>query len=182
MGSEEKREKTGFWPGKKGGLLLFLSVVGVLLLLFGDRIPQLLTADQNGGKAQEETPQQEDEVRQYASALTKEIEGLCASLQGVGEVRAAVSLQGGFTYLYATDSEKRHDAQGQQQSSQSYLTVGSGASEHAVLVARIPPAISGIGIVCEGGGDAAVRAELIALLSAAYDVGSNRIYVACSGQ
>jgi hypothetical protein len=50
------------------------------------------------------------------------------------------------------------------------------------LVARIPPAISGIDIVCEGGGDAAVRAEVIALLSAAYDVGSNRIYVACGGQ
>ena len=181
MEREENRGKGSFLSGKKGGLLLFLSVIGVLLLLFGDRIPRLLAIDQAEGKTEQATWQQEDEVRQYMAALTEEIEGLCASLQGVGKVRAAVSLQGGFTYLYATDREEREGGDGQL-SIHSYITVGSGASEHAVLVARIPPAISGIGIVCEGGGNAAVRAELIALLSAAYDVGSNRIYVACGGQ
>ena len=47
-----------------------------------------------------------------------------------------------------------------------------------MLITRTYPSVSGIGIVCEGGGDASVRSQLLSLLSAAYGIGSNKIYIA----
>ena len=160
--------------GLKKWLLPLVGLLGVLLLLFANHLPQ--------PGAQKQTEQggsltAEDELALYSATLTKEVESLCAQVAGAGQVRAAISLQGGFTYLYAADSEQKRDGEGGEQSSESYITVGNGASESAVLLTRIPPAVRGIGIVCSGGDDPAVRAEIISLLSAAYGVGSNRIYV-----
>ncbi len=183
---EDRGEKRGgiFPSGAKRYWLLFLAALGVLLLLFGDRIPALLSGETQ--TSQTETGKEiengeEAALQRYAAALTQEIEALCGAVSGAGQVRAAISLDGGFTYLYAADSEQREDGEGQLQRSESYITVGNGAGERAVIVTCVPPAIRGIGIVCSGGADATVRAEIVSLLSAAYDVGSNRIYVTSGG-
>ena len=60
------------------------------------------------------------------------------------------------------------------------MTAGSGSSESPIYLSVKPPGIAGIGVVCDGGGDASVRRELISLLSAAYGVGTNKIYVTAS--
>ncbi len=166
--------------GKKW-LPLLVAVVGVVLLLAANRLPQYTHAatdsTDRGGESVAE-----DELAIYTTTLTQQIEELCSCVEGAGQVRAAVSLQGGFTYLYAADSEQKSDGEGGEQSSESYITVGNGSSESAVLLTRVPPAVRGIGIVCQGGDDPAVRAEIISLLSAAYGVGSNRIYVTTAGK
>lgn len=159
--------------GKKWWLLL-VAAAGVVLLLAANWLP---TYTEEKKTEETTTVTTEDELSAYTATLTREIEALCSQVSGAGTVRAAVSLQGGFTYLYAADSEQKSDGEGGEQSSESYITVGSGASESAVLLTRIPPVVRGIGIVCSGGGDPAVCAEIISLLCAAYDVGSNRIYV-----
>ncbi len=52
------------------------------------------------------------------------------------------------------------------------VAVTLGASEDGM------PRPCGIGVVCTGGGDPAVAARLVELLSAAFDLGANRICVA----
>ena len=173
----ETREKKSHWLTDKGrAWLVAVAALGVLLLLFGDRmVASVGVVRSESGEGSEAVT--EDELSRYAAELTAQIEQLCSTVQGAGAVHAAVSLQGGFTYLYATDRESRQDGTQTLQSSESYITVGSGSGERAVLLTRVPPDIRGIGIVCEGGENASVRAEIISLLSAAYDIGSNRIYV-----
>jgi stage III sporulation protein AG len=162
------------------GLPMVLAAVGVGLLLLGSQISQGRILGQ-GSSTKNEQGEQPDELVAYTASLTEEIEALCRCVSGAGEVRVAVSLDGGFAYLYAADSEKRTDGSGGEQSSENYVTVGSGASESGVLLSKIPPRIEGIGIVCDGGNRERVRAEIIALLSATYGVGSNRIYVTAAG-
>ncbi|MBQ7338207.1 MAG: hypothetical protein IJW40_07110 [Clostridia bacterium] len=176
MGKETGKEGGGTFTGGKRYLLLALAVLGMVLLMFGNRIPTWLSSEKQSESEQDEVSAG-DELSQYAKALTREIEQLCASVEGAGTVHAVVSLDGGFTYLYAADREQKSDASGGAQSSESYITVGSGSGESAVLLTKIPPAIAGIGIVCSGGDRATVRAEIISLLDAAYGVGTNRIYV-----
>ena len=93
-------------------------------------------------------------------------------MSGVGAVDIIVTLEGGYEYVYATD--KKTTVGGE---STSYITVGNGDNESLVYITERAPAIVGIGVVCSGGMDATVRREVTSLLSAAFGVGSNNIYV-----
>jgi stage III sporulation protein AG len=77
-------------------------------------------------------------------------------------------LEGGFQSVYATEYQNGNE---------SYVIVGSGSSAKPLFLSREAPQIAGVGIVCRGGNSASVRHELTILISAAFPVPSNRIYV-----
>ena len=129
--------------------------IGVGLLLLGG----------SAEEKREDTDFKDASIEEYASELEKKIEELCIQVEGVSKVTVAVSLQGGFEYVYATDSSGK------------IVTVGSGSSASGVILKRKAPEIAGIGIVCVGGGDPNIKNRLVSLISAAYGVGSNRIFV-----
>lgn len=171
---QKQEQSSGFWQGNRKYLLIMVAALGMALLLSGNGTRQLWQNDNQDATAQ---ISQDDELARYHQALVEEMEALCATVSGAGEVHVALSLKGGFSYLYATDSELRQDGSGMEQSGKQYVTVGSGSSEQGILLMRVPPEVGGIGVVCRGGNQPSVRAEIIAMLSATYGVGSNRIYV-----
>lgn len=151
---------------KSGGKLLILilcAAAGILLLLIGSGSTETEAA----------TPAPvyntaEDELVIYQKYLEERIRTLCESVKGVGSVTVAVTLDGTFQSVYATEMESGKE---------SYVIVGSGSSAEALYLTRSAPGITGIGIVCSGGNVEAVRYELIALLSATFNVSTHRIYV-----
>lgn len=156
---------------KKSGKLAIGLVglsLGVLLLLLG----------RGGGHAASEPSPTLPEAmtarsaETYRAELEARIEALCARVVGVGEVRAVVTLSGGYEYVYAMDT--RGGVGGQ---TTTYVTIGRGSEESLVYVTEKPPCILGIGVVCTGGMDPLVRQELLGLLSATFGIGSNKIYV-----
>ena len=157
---------------KKSGKLAIALVcitVGVLLLIFGNRIGKhenTVTSDAPPGGTVTRT------TEEYRADLEARMEAICSRVSGVGSVDVIVTLEGGYEYVYAT--EKKVTVGGE---STSYITVGSGDDESLVYVTERLPAILGIGVVCSGGMDPTVRREVTALLSAAFGVGSNKIYV-----
>ena len=159
---------------KKSGKLavaLFFVAIGVFLLLFGNRVGKD-TASQGGDPSSEAFTYT---VEEYRAELEARMEAICSQVTGVGEVEVVVMLDGGFSYVYATD--KKTNSSGE---SLSYVTVGSGDRESLVYLTEKAPAIVGIGVVCAGGMDPTVRREVTSLLSAVFGIGSNKIYV--SGQ
>ncbi len=157
---------------KKSGKLaiaLLVAAVGVLLLLIGNR-----STAETDTPTPDEPPAgaQSAAVEAYRLALEERMATLCAEVSGVGHVRVAVTLAGGYEYVYACD--RKTTAGGE---STTYITVGSGAGESLVYITERAPAITGIGVVCDGGMDETVRRELINLLSATYGVGANKIYI-----
>ena len=171
---QKQEQSSGFLSGNRKYLLIMVAALGMALLLSGNGTRHLWQNDNQDATAQ---ISQDDELARYHQALVEEMEALCTTVSGAGEVHVALSLKGGFSYLYATDSELRQDGSGMEQSGKQYVTVGSGSSEQGILLMRVPPEVGGIGVVCRGGNQPSVRAEIIALLSATYGVGSNRIYV-----
>ena len=155
---------------KKSGKLAVVLVclaVGALLLLVGNRVgatPDTATPEPSTDTARA--------VEEYRAELEDRMEAICSRVAGVGEVEVAVMLEGGFSYVYATD--KKTTSAGE---TLTYVTIGSGDRETLVYVSETPPAIVGIGVVCTGGMDPTIRREVTALLSAAFGVGSNKIYV-----
>lgn len=142
--------------GKKKYLLLGLGFIfGLLLLLYGS------FGGESEGKAADAAPSAE----QYKRELTQEIEELCSRVSGVGRVTVLISLEGGYEYVYAKDADG------------DCVSIGSGSSKQAVVENILPPNLMGVGIVCDGGKDAATRAALTELLSAALGIGANKIYI-----
>lgn len=167
---ETKKTQTSFWRRK--WVLALGALCGVALILLGNSDLVTRTHDRTVTEVSESDP-----LLVYAGELEQKIETLCAHVEGVGEVRAVVSLSGDFTYIYAADSEST-EREGAVERQEQYVTVGSGSNAQPLLLTRRPPTIEGIGVVCRGGSNARVRQEITALLSAAFSVGSNKIYVA----
>lgn len=146
-------------------LLLGIAALGIVLILFG-------TAKEKDVES-EASPTSEvtadEELLLYQTQLESRIKALCESVQGVHNVTVVVTLNGGFQSVYATEYQNGNE---------SYVIVGSGSSAKPLFLSREAPQISGVGIVCRGGNDASVRHELTVLISAAFQVSTNRIYIA----
>ena len=141
-------------PAARWLIIAAVLALGLGLLLFSGG------GEKSGGASTELS-----EIEKYERDLEGRIKGLCSSVRGVSNVTVAVTLEGGFEYVYATDEKGKP------------VTVGSGSSATAVILRRETPKIAGVGIVCTGGGDENIKNRLISLVSAAYGVGSNRIFI-----
>jgi stage III sporulation protein AG len=144
--------------------------IGVLLLVFGGAF--------DGGEKEQDSEVSLDvyaEADAYAEAVEKRVAELCASVKGAGEVKVLVSLSGGYRTVYATDAQSNSSGYKSE-----VVMSGSGSGQKAIITAYENPTIAGVGIVCEGGGDLSVRQEIIKLVSAALNISTNKIFVACS--
>ena len=158
-----------FLKNKKLLILSAIAAIGVLLLIAGGRENKVNTQNTTESDA---TVQLEE----YREMLRRDIVRLCEQVGGVSDVTVAVSLECGFEYVYATDIKSDSDTYGSQVQTK-YITIGSGSSESAVYITEKLPRIGGIGVVCRGGSDPVIVRRLTSLLSAAYNIGSNKIYV-----
>ena len=82
-------------------------------------------------------------------------------MAGVSSPYVFITLDSGEVSEYATNMSGQYVVSG-----------GEG-----LLVSRKLPSISGVAVVCVGGERAEIKSELVRLISAALDLGSNRIHV-----
>lgn len=85
----------------------------------------------------------------YRVTLERELSSLCGKVKGAGEVQVMLTLSDGQTTTYVS---------GKQTSSEM-------------------PRVRGVAVLCKGGGDPAVRAEIVRLVSAVLGIGSHKVYV-----
>ena len=96
------------------------------------------------------------------------------SFFGQGNGHVAITLDGSYRAIYAQNLADGNS------SKKEYFLVGSGSSEKALLLGYSPPEILGVAIVCDGGANSTVKADIISLVSALLDLPTNKIYVAAS--
>lgn len=155
-------------------LILAGLLLGASLLLFG-----ALHADGTGAETADEKKEtaaavgEAEAAREWCAYLEAEAERLCASVAGVSRVTVVVTVSGGFERQYACDETVRNGER-----STEVVTLGSGSGAHLCNVGVLTPKIAGIGVSCRGASDAGTKAELTALLAAAFGVGTNKICVA----
>lgn len=150
---------------KKLTWLALLALLGIVLMLFSK------CGEDKAGEQVASEPSALDPAL-YAEQIEEKVEALCNKIDGVSSAHAVVTLKGGYRAIYATDAQY-----GSSVNKSETVLIGSGSSEKALLIGYENPEIAGIGIVCSGGDDAYVRAEIISMISAAFDLGSNKIFV-----
>ena len=156
----EKESKNGFFRvlHKEGKLipLALVAALGIALLiiagLFDGEETKNTAAHDSQGVIADVSVSGESYFVSYEAELEEKIRLLCAEVGGVGQVRVSVYISEMLDYV---DGSEASDA---------YLTLYA-------------PKISGVGIVCDGGNDPNVKKELTMLISTAFSVGSNKIYI-----
>lgn len=157
-------KKSGFltYLKTKGRLpaLAILGTLGLFLLVFAG------TFGKTGETAKtEDTAAREAALADYKNKMEDELEHLCEAAAGVSDVRVMVSFSTGFQTRYCKDESGRP------------LTVGNGSAERALEEGVLPPAVSGVGIICRRGNDPTVQKTLTELVSTTLGIPSNRVFV-----
>ena len=146
--------------------LALLLLVGILLLGISK------CASSDGAEEARSVELENLDPSAYADEVEQKVESLCNKIDGVSSAHVVVTLKGGYRAIYATDHQS-----GSSSNKKQTVIIGSGSSEHALLVGYENPEIAGIGIVCSGGDDAQKRKLIISVVSSAFDISTNKIFV-----
>lgn len=156
-----------YMKNKKNTLIIIvLLALGLLLLLLPSAAAKTNASADN-----------EERLVKYINTLEDKMELLCSKIRGVSSVNVTVYLDSGFETVYAYNEQSKATSNGIN-SEKKYVTIGSGNDESMVCIVEKMPSICGIAIVCKGGGNPVIANQLINLISSAYNVPKNKIYVA----
>lgn len=86
---------------------------------------------------------------EYKIRLESEIASICSDVSGVGKCRVIITLERGEQNVYKGSS----------------------------VIETKPPKVLGVSVVCRGADSDYVRAELTDMLTALFDIGSNRVAI-----
>lgn len=150
------------------------SIVVVAVLLILGLLLLTLPSASNYSKSESSN---EERLKQYIDGLENKIGTLCSKINGVSNVSVTVYLESGFETVYAYNEQNKATSNGIN-SEKKYVTIGSGNDEAMVCIVEKMPSIAGVAIVCKGGGNPVIANQLINLISSAYNVPKNKIYVA----
>ena len=165
MGEIKNKDKSIF-KNRSFALILIFAAIGIILLLWNTDLSSKNKVS-NGNERLEE----------YRADLEMKIAELCSNVSGVNNVKVSVYFTSGFETVYAYNEESKDTSNGTN-TEKKYVTVGSGSNESMVCIVEKMPVIGGIAIVCKGGGDSQTAKELISLISSAYGISKNKIYIA----
>lgn len=86
---------------------------------------------------------------EYRERLEEEIASICSDVDGVGKCRVYITLERGEQNVYKGSS----------------------------VIETKPPKVMGVTVICRGADSAAVRGELTEMITALFDIGSNRVAI-----
>ena len=88
-------------------------------------------------------------LAEYKKALEEELSSVCSSVEGVGKCKVIVTFERGEQNSY----------------------------KGSTLIESKPPRVLGVTVVCRGAESDFVRRELTGMLTALFDIGSNRVAI-----
>lgn len=159
------------WRGalKQYQAVLLVIIVGVALLL--------LPSGGRDSPDNREPPAQEEGTAFDLEAFEKKLAQVLSQVEGAGDVRVVLTLDGGSRQMLARNQERDRDGGG----SSTVATVGRGSGNQEVVPLQVmAPRFRGALVVCPGGGNAQVRLRLVEAVSALTGLGADRISISPS--
>ena len=156
---------------KKGTLwvVIFGLIAGLILLIMGGG--GFFSGDGDGGDEEVDDSEVVDAF-EYKSYLEGEIREVCRNFCSTNEVYVCVRVGGSGERVYAKD--KQYSSGGEREE---YVIIGSGSNAKPLYLGESLPEILGIGVVIKGNNLAGKKSSLEAMLSSAYGVPQNRVWV-----
>lgn len=125
----------------------------------------------------DDTIESERSVTYSLEETERRLESLLKNVQGVGQVTVMLTLKSGSTLELAEDSSTSvRDSETKREKDVVTVSRGSGGEE-VVVTQEHYPVYQGAVVVCEGGGNSAVRLSIIEAVSVLTGLGSDKITV-----
>ena len=166
-----------------GGMALLAKYKYVILVLLAG-VVCLAWPSGDRGSSQEEVPiaAVSSSERQEIAQLQREMEEILGKMQGGGELRLMLTLDQGSSKALAQDASLNYSGapaapEDYSRSASTVVVSKSGSGESVVVLHETYPQFRGALVVCQGGGDPAVRLAVIEAVSALTGLGSDKISV-----
>lgn len=157
---------------KKKNMLLAVLFAGVLLIV-GTGIWGDLAKKQN--KA-DEAP-----LETYLADLESRLKKTVEAVNGAGSAHVFITAETSYETVYASNAtlnESGDETKSAKTTEKSLAyTTDRERGETPVVVKELCPKLCGVWIVCEGGADPAVKAEILQAVSVSLGISQNKIYV-----
>lgn len=144
------------------GFIIIGIIAGIVLIIIGS-----INFNSDDAEPLIETAVTSTET--YTEQLEKKLKDLIEGIDGVSGVSVMVTVDSSSEYIYAQnrDGEVRE-----------YVIInGADKSETPILVKEVTPQLRGVAVVCTGGNNPTVQAQIINLVSTLFNLSTNRIYV-----
>lgn len=159
-------------------LIMILGVIGIALIFLSDT---LSSGDDKESTATQTQASSED-PDEYAARTEKKLCKILSGIESVGSCDVMITVGSATEYVYAENTDRSTEtADGStRESCKSEVVFTEEGGERQALVKKIiRPQISGVIVVCEGGGDVKVRERVINAVSKLLDIPSANICVEC---
>lgn len=153
---------------KKALLTVIAGITGMLLVLLSE-LPLF------SGNVKNEN---QSETVYMNQSIQEDTERLISQIKGAGKVSVMLTYEVSEERVWATDRDTRVKSDGESDESEKHIIIDSSDGETGLAVKVIYPKVRGVAVVCTGGDDPIVQSEIKSLLSALFDIGSNRISIA----
>lgn len=155
--------------GSKVKIIVAIGLIGIILIFASDIFSKNNTSDHS-------LPSQSADYNDYVENLEKKLENIISSIDGVGECKVMIILENTNESVYATDNERKTDAQGEN-TQDKYVIYNSDNGETPVLIKEYFPTVQGVSIVCSGGNNIEVKEKIINTVTALFNIAANRVSV-----
>ena len=171
----------------KNSKLLVLALLAVLVIT-------VINLFDNGSKkvpVQSDSSASDFNTEQYVKSTEQRVRNILTNIEGVGKAEVMVTVEGGVEYEYASEANSSNDysydtdgtgketTQKKDTRDEKYLIVNDqSGGEKPIILKRAEPQILGIIVVCDGGGEPRIRLTIMEAMKTAFDIPTNRVYVA----
>lgn len=151
---------------------IYLAVIVGLIVI----ICYFLFVTKPENKKEENSTENYSNAQEYADYLENKLCNVLSNITGVGDVSAIITLDGGFTYEYAVDSETNTTNSG---SSETSVTVDTTilVNGEPIVVKVIYPEIKGVVIVADGSENFAIKMNIMEAVQTLLNVETNSITI-----
>ena len=156
----------------KRALVLLCAAALLLLAIVGADLHTGKKAKSQAEAAPAPAAQESDEARLCA---------LLESIRGAGKTRVMLTYSEGEKTVYACAADSENEQSGasfRSREKRDPVLLKGGDGQSGLVERTLSPVVQGVAVVCEGAGDPAVRARIVAAISALFSLGANHIIVA----
>lgn len=163
-------------------LLLLIGVVVIALI----GLSVLLPSDKGKAPQTAVLSDADTETARYEEKLCERVRTIVSQIEGVGDVHVSVTLDSGIEYVYAKEEKQDTDTRG---GTDATVTTRASSEEKVIIVEdangrktallrkTLLPAVRGVVVVCEGGGDPLVVSAVTEAVKTALGINTSQVCV-----
>jgi stage III sporulation protein AG len=164
--------------GNRTRFIFVIGIAGIVLIALSGINTSGKSSEKQGSAAMQSVDT--DDAERFKEMIKGELEDILKKIDGVGECSVMLSVEGTNEYVFAenTDRAQDTDSNGSSDKFSNEIVIIDGEGGRQALVKKvIRPKISGVVVVCRGGGDITVKERVIKAVSAALGLPYGRICV-----